>query len=174
MSVDQIKKNIFRLLTAFCTLLVSCSPAEWAQNLQRYRDGEKHSPRPAAQVKSQNAAQELAFEPPVPLKSLSPQTDPELSPLASLNSVDRAGHRRLQLYLSQNTAPAQAQYWQLIQRYRAQYDVIWIYTTAGTSLAPARWLGQAAWFSPELPQAFHYPGFKPRFQHDGLYWTDAP
>lgn len=171
MSVDQINQKIFSLGTGFCLLLSSCDSLE---SLKSVQSNWLNSPQPSMSSKQLMSDQELAFEPPISLKTLNnPLEENELKPIANINSVDRAGHRRLQIYLLQNKPPTQSQYWQLIERHRSQYDVIWIYTTNSPNLESSQWLAHAAWFQSKLPRSFHYLDFNPKHQHDGLYWTDA-
>jgi hypothetical protein len=166
MSVDQIKENISYLFKlGFVSCLLSACPQQAIQKgLEPYKN-------------SRLQTQELAYEPPLPLKQLGNEALPELKVLASLSSIDRSGYRRLQIYLFYSQAPEQAGYWRIIERYRNQYDVIWIYISsepdAVKGLNQKHLHAQAAWFAPELPVSMHYPGFKPSHHHDGLYWTNA-
>ena len=162
---DRINKKFFRLLA----LLFS---AAWLSGCPQLREAitkasAKPSPSPSP------LRDELAFEPPLPLKRSGSGPVPALHVIGSLSSRDRAGHRRLQLYLQRPAPVEQAFYWQIISLYRSQYDVIWIYTSSQAQ-ATDHWQSKAAWFAPELPKSFHFPGFKPTAEHDGLYWTDAP
>lgn len=159
MSVDQIKKNIFILTVAGLILISGCQPKQ--------AKAPGPSPRPTALAMAQD---DPRLDPPLPLKQPETGPMPVLQVIASMRSLDQTGHRRLQLYLEHKLPVDQAFYWQLVELYRGQYDVIWIYLRPPGERAE-RWQTQAAWFSPEMPQNLHIPGFKPVAQHDGLYWT---
>ena len=160
MRVDRIKKNFSILLLS--SLLLGCQLLPKAA-----------SPSPTPRPSLRPPRDELAFEPPLPLKQAGSESLPALHVIASLNSRDRAGHRRLQLYLQHQRPVEQSFYWQVVKLYRNQFDAIWIYTSPRAQES-SNWSTQAAWFAPDLPKSFHIPGFKPQAEHDGLYWTAHP
>lgn len=162
MSVDQIKEKISHLFILGSLFMLTACPQQQI----------KESPGPAPEASAAPLHNQINLEPPLPLKRAEDQVTPVLQVLASLKSRDRAGHRRLQLYLQHDLPVDQAFYWQVITLYRSQYDVIWIYLHASKQLA-GEWHDQAAWFAPEIPKEFHIPGFKAKAEHDGLYWTDS-
>jgi hypothetical protein len=163
MSVDQIRKFLWRWMLPGM-LLFGC---QLNQDEVRQAASASPSDRPAM-TKTMN---EPGLEPPLALKALKLESLPSLHVLGSLVSRDHAGYLRLQLYLQHSGPVSQNFYWQIIQLYRSQFDIIWIYVSANANASETNWYSRGAWIGPHLPKSLHIPGFRATENHDGLYWT---
>lgn len=162
MRVDQITRKYSRYLGKFSWLLILFLSSCQLELDQVFKVLDKPQDK------------EVAFEPPLGLQALSTSELAELKVLETISSKDRAGHQRLQLYVYYSGAFNQNLYWQLIETYRPQYDIIWIYLTKTAELdwEQSRWNSQATWFSPKIPKSFHFLNYPYQHHHDTLYWSD--
>ncbi len=111
------------------------------------------------------------YEPPFALKNIHIKEISQIQIKDQISSQDRQGLKRIQLYLDTDTKITQAHYWELIELYKKQYDIIWFYRSKQTGETDlSRWQNTAAWFANKIPKQYHFFDFKAKNQFENLYW----
>lgn len=144
-------------------LLLLCTPGcRFSETAHRYVQSTQQ--RPSKQV-------DIEDLPIWGLEHYQEQTSPPLNILASIRSEDKYGHQRIQIYIYTEELPNAGFYWKLIERYRAEYDVIWFYLSQNREqpFQAQNWLNQGVWYAERVPAALIQPGFQVQQSQKGLY-----
>lgn len=140
-------------------LLSSCTVGEMRDHWQRFHK----------QIQSPPVHYEDI--PPRNLKNFTPQRDIAFDVLLSLDSEDKFGQQRLQLYVKLAQPIDEALLRRIMHKYQQHYAVIWLYLVQSQGeFSQQAWQAQAAWFNPDVPPARHYLDFEATHHEDNFYW----